>query len=158
MVEVDEVIKHIYEVLDEVMDPEIPVISLTDLGIVRHIDRVEDTVSVTISPTYSGCPATDIIPDLIVNALRKAGFEKIKVSTQLSPAWTTDWISKEGKAKLKAYGIAPPPKMSGPYRDLSCPNCNSTQTAIISFFGSTPCKSLYRCLDCEEPFEAFKCI
>jgi len=158
MVDMEEVKNRVYEILDKVMDPEIPVISLTNLGIIRRVSASEDSICITISPTYTGCPATDVIPSLIVKALKEAGFRKISVKTELAPAWTTDWITEEGKAKLVAYGIAPPPKVNSSKRTQFCPNCNSDQTSIISIFGSTPCKSLHRCHHCEEPFEAFKCI
>ncbi len=141
--------------LDEVPDPEIPAISLNDLGIIRDLRWDEDTLEVTITPTYSGCPATSVINMEIEAALRKNGIEKIHLKRQLSPPWTTDWISKEGHAKLEAYGIAPPNSAKGPER---CPHCGSNDVERVSQFGSTPCKAQWRCKSCLEPFDFFKCI
>jgi ring-1,2-phenylacetyl-CoA epoxidase subunit PaaD len=141
--------------LDEVPDPEIPVISLTDLGIIRDVAWVEDTLEVTVTPTYSGCPATSIINLDIETALRARGIEKLSLKRQLSPAWTTDWLSNAGRAKLETYGIAPPQPAGGPQH---CPHCKSAQVEKISQFGSTPCKAQWRCMDCMEPFDYFKCI
>ena len=178
--------------LAEVADPEIPVISVVDLGIVRGVAVADDgagavTATVTITPTYSGCPAMQVIADAVTDALRERGIERVELRTQLSPAWTTDWMSEEGKAKLKGYGIAPPAQqvidISGLRRNPSgeagkpgggdlaagvrrgaiaqpkvvCPNCGSSHTENTSQFGSTPCKALYKCLDCREPFDYFKC-
>ena len=164
--------------LAEVADPEIPVISVVDLGIVRHVAVADDgACTVTITPTYSGCPAMQVIADAVTGALRERGLEQVALRTQLSPAWTTDWMSEEGKAKLKGYGIAPPAQqvidISGlrAGKDLAagvkrgaiarprvvCPNCGSSHTENTSQFGSTPCKALYKCLDCREPFDYFKC-
>jgi ring-1,2-phenylacetyl-CoA epoxidase subunit PaaD len=135
-------------VLEGVMDPEIPVVSVVDLGIVRAVnpDRV------TITPTYTGCPATQVIERDIRAALDAAGFRDVAIETVLAPPWTTDWISASGRAKLKAYGIAPPTT-----RAVECPQCGSAQTEEISRFGSTPCKAQWRCRDCLEPFDLFKC-
>ncbi len=159
--------------LGEVPDPEIPVISLVDLGIVRNVTFEDDTLVVTVTPTYSGCPATSIINLDIERALQEKGIEKLRLDRQLSPAWTTDWISAEGRDKLKAYGIAPPvdgtaidgllrqriDRLSGRSNlTIACPRCGSTDTEKISQFGSTPCKASYRCTDCLEPFDYFKCI
>ncbi|HTT99846.1 MAG TPA: 1,2-phenylacetyl-CoA epoxidase subunit PaaD [Rhizomicrobium sp.] len=138
----------VLEILAHVPDPEIPAVSVVDLGIVRD---VTDT-AVIITPTYTGCPATLAIEADIRAALDRAGLSKLKIQTVLAPPWTTDWISEEGHAKLRAYGIAPPTT-----RATECPRCNSTHTEEISRFGSTPCKSLWRCLDCKEPFDRFKC-
>ncbi|HMC92818.1 MAG TPA: 1,2-phenylacetyl-CoA epoxidase subunit PaaD [Allosphingosinicella sp.] len=137
--------------LASVPDPEIPVISVVDLGIVRTVepDRV------VITPTYTGCPATQVIERDIRDALDAAGYRHVRIETALSPAWTTDWITPEGRAKLHAYGIAPP--MPAGQRAPACPQCGSAQTEEISRFGSTPCKSLWRCRDCAEPFDLFKC-
>ncbi|HEX9158662.1 MAG TPA: 1,2-phenylacetyl-CoA epoxidase subunit PaaD [Rhizomicrobium sp.] len=147
----------VLEVLARVPDPEIPCVSVVDLGIVRGLHG--DTL--TITPTYSGCPATIAIAHGIRKALDDAGFAGMKIETVLSPPWTTDWISDEGRDKLRAYGIAPPPKGAAKHtlRDeaAQCPRCGSTHTEEISRFGSTPCKSLNRCLDCSEPFDRFKC-
>jgi ring-1,2-phenylacetyl-CoA epoxidase subunit PaaD len=138
----------IWAVLEGVMDPEIPVVSVVDLGIVREVrpDRV------TITPTYTGCPATQVIERDIRAALDAAGFRDVAIETELSPPWTTDWISEAGKAKLSAYGIAPP----GPGA-VACPQCGSTDTEEVSRFGSTPCKAQWRCRACLEPFDRFKC-
>ncbi len=159
--------------LAEVPDPEIPVISLVDLGIIRDVAWQGDTLIVTVTPTYSGCPATAIINLDIESALASKGVEKLRLERQLSPAWTTDWISAEGREKLKDYGIAPPvdgtavdgllrqriDRLSGrPNLTIACPRCGSTNTEKISQFGSTPCKASYRCTDCLEPFDYFKCI
>ena len=138
----------LWQVLADVCDPEIPVVSVVDLGIVRavHPDRV------VITPTYTGCPATQVIERDIRAALDAAGFRDVAIETVLSPPWTTDWIGEAGKAKLKAYGIAPPTRQA-----VSCPQCGSTATEEISRFGSTPCKAQWRCRDCLEPFDLFKC-
>jgi len=145
----NEVVDRIWSVLATVLDPEIPAISLVDLGIVRDVspDRV------TITPTYTGCPATLVIEQDIRAALDAAGFRDVAIETTLSPPWTTDWISEAGKAKLHAYGIAPPSLAA----TASCPQCGSTHTEEISRFGSTPCKAQWRCRDCLEPFDRFKC-
>jgi ring-1,2-phenylacetyl-CoA epoxidase subunit PaaD len=139
----------LWEVLAEVPDPEIPAVSVVDLGIVRDVspDRV------TITPTYSGCPATHAIEQSIREALDAAGYRSVRIDTVLAPAWTTDWITPEGAAKLRAYGIAPP----SPSGEVRCPQCGSAQVEEVSRFGSTPCKSQYRCRDCLEPFDRFKC-
>lgn len=159
--------------LDQVPDPEIPVISLTDLGIIRDVEWQDDTLVVTVTPTYSGCPATSVINLDIEAALRAKGIEKLRLERRLSPPWTTDWISAEGREKLRAYGIAPP--VDGTAADgrlagrvarlagtsnlvIACPRCGSTKTEKVSQFGSTPCKASYRCTDCLEPFDYFKCI
>jgi ring-1,2-phenylacetyl-CoA epoxidase subunit PaaD len=141
----------IWSILEQVADPEIPVLSVVDLGIVREIraDRV------VITPTYTGCPATEVIARDIRAALDAAGLSNLAVETTLSPPWSTDWISEAGKAKLKAYGIAPPDPRGD--RAVSCPQCGSAETEEISRFGSTPCKALWRCRACAEPFDLFKC-
>ena len=136
-------------VLETVMDPEIPVISVVDLGIVR--DVAEDRV--TITPTYSGCPATEVIERTIREALDAADLAHVRVETELAPPWTTDWISDKGKAALAAYGIAPPDLAKA----ATCPLCGSTDTEEVSRFGSTPCKAQWRCKACLEPFDRFKC-
>ncbi len=136
-----------------VEDPEIPVLTIEDLGILRDVRLDGDTVEVTITPTYSGCPAMIAIGLEIETALARAGFPKSQVRSVLSPAWTTDWMSEAGRRKLLAYGIAPPNPNALP----SCPQCGSENTEQISAFGSTACKALYRCLACREPFDAFKC-
>ncbi|MDX1940751.1 MAG: 1,2-phenylacetyl-CoA epoxidase subunit PaaD [Saprospiraceae bacterium] len=154
----------IWTILEEVTDPEIPVLTVADLGIIRDVKIHEDeTIEVVITPTYSGCPAMNVIEINIKAALQEKGFDKIKVTTVLSPAWTTDWMSAAGKRKLKEYGIAPPQgsvdktTLFGVEKNIECPHCNSKNTEMISQFGSTACKSLYRCKDCLEPFDYFKC-
>ena len=141
----------IWQLLEGVADPEIPVLSVVDLGIVREVaaDRVR------ITPTYTGCPATQVIERDIRAALDAAGFRHVAVETVLAPPWTTDWISDAGKAKLEAYGIAPPRARGD--RTVTCPQCGSADTEEISRFGSTPCKALWRCRSCAEPFDLFKC-
>ena len=156
-----------------VPDPEIPVISVVDLGIVRAvaIDDAGGECVVTITPTYSGCPAMQVIAEDVEQALRAHGVGKLRIVTRLSPAWTTDWMSEAGKAALKGYGIAPPVQQvidisgltHGVKRhairepEVACPHCGSARTRLTSQFGSTPCKALYQCLDCREPFDYFKC-
>jgi ring-1,2-phenylacetyl-CoA epoxidase subunit PaaD len=161
--------------LGEVPDPEIPVISVVDLGIVRDVAFEgapgDETCVVTITPTYSGCPAMQVIAEDVESALRARGIQKLRIATRLSPAWTTDWMSEAGKAALKGYGIAPPVQqvidISGlkhgvkrhaiQQPEVACPHCGSMHTRLTSQFGSTPCKALYQCLDCKEPFDYFKC-
>ena len=145
----------VWDWLDQVPDPEIPVISLVDLGVIRNVDWVGDTLEVTVTPTYSGCPATAIINLDIETALRGHGIRDLTLKRQLSPAWTTDWLSEKGRARLEAYGIAPPSPANGPDR---CPHCGAVETEKISQFGSTPCKAQWRCKSCLEPFDYFKCI
>jgi ring-1,2-phenylacetyl-CoA epoxidase subunit PaaD len=147
----------IFEILSQVPDPEIPCVSVVDLGIVREV-RGQRLV---ITPTYTGCPATIAIEHDIRAALDRAGLSDIKIETTLSPPWTTDWISDEGREKLRAYGIAPPLKGAAKHSlretPAECPHCGSLHTEEISRFGSTPCKALHRCRDCREPFDRFKC-
>jgi ring-1,2-phenylacetyl-CoA epoxidase subunit PaaD len=138
----------IWRLLEEVPDPEIPVLSVVDLGIVRAVTPER----VTITPTYTGCPATQVIARDIRDALDAAGFRDVAIETTLSPPWTTEWISDAGKAKLQAYGIAPPGRGA-----VTCPQCGSADTEEISRFGSTPCKAQWRCRSCLEPFDLFKC-
>ena len=152
----------IWEILHSVNDPEIPVLSILDLGIVRDVNFDNELAEIIITPTYSGCPAMDFIGMNIRKTLKENGFEKIKISHQLSPAWTTDWMTEEGKQKLKSYGIAPPTSKSFDESYLQnlpvqCPHCNSMNTTLISEFGSTACKAIYQCKDCAEPFDHFKC-
>lgn len=130
-------------------------ISIVDLGIIRGVAWQGDTLEVTVTPTYSGCPATSIINLDIETALRSHGVEKIAIKRALSPAWTTDWLSEKGRARLEEYGIAPPNPAGGPQR---CPQCRATNLEKVSQFGSTPCKAHWRCLECLEPFDYFKCI
>jgi ring-1,2-phenylacetyl-CoA epoxidase subunit PaaD len=145
----------VWKWLDAVPDPEIPVISVVDLGIVRSVDWKNNTLEVAVTPTYSGCPATSVIAMDIETALMDRGVEKVHIKTQISPAWTTDWLSDKGRAKLEGYGIAPPRAAGVPER---CPRCKSQALERISQFGSTPCKAQWRCTDCLEPFDYFKCI
>ena len=141
----------LWDVLKQVPDPEIPVVSIVDLGIVREVSPER----VVLTPTYTGCPATLVIEQMVRAALDQAGLGDVAIETTLSPPWTTDWISGEGKRKLKDYGIAPPvPRGS---RTVECPQCGSAETEEISRFGSTPCKALWRCRACAEPFDLFKC-
>ncbi|MBI3719453.1 MAG: phenylacetate-CoA oxygenase subunit PaaJ [Sphingobacteriales bacterium] len=157
--------KLIYSYLEEIKDPEVPVLSITDLGIVRDVILNNDEPEVIITPTYTGCPAMDMIAAGIKMVLTSHGYKNVKVTSVLSPVWTTDWMSEEGKRKLKEYGIAPPnPKQQvcnenlfAPNETVQCPHCNSYHTHRISEFGSTACKALYQCDDCKEPFDYFKC-
>ena len=156
-------VREIWAWLEDVPDPEIPVVSVIDLGIVRAIDWEGDELVVTVTPTYSGCPATAVISLDIVEALRRRGVERVRTKMQLSPAWTTDWIGEKARLKLKAYGIAPPEGGARCVGDLKnpvveCPHCGSMATEEVSRFGSTPCKALHRCRACLEPFDCFKCI
>ncbi len=151
--------------LSEIPDPEIPVITIKDLGILREVEMGKDSCSVTITPTYSGCPAMRLIEDQIRDVLSGQGIKNIQVNMSYSPAWTTDWISDEAREKLRKYGIAPPEHTSvdkgilmGKSTFPACPQCKSINTELISQFGSTACKALYRCKDCREPFDYFKCI
>jgi ring-1,2-phenylacetyl-CoA epoxidase subunit PaaD len=158
-------VKKIWKLLETVADPEVPVLTILDLGIVRDVKINNEEIEVIITPTYTGCPAMDMIAMNIRLALIENGFTKIKITTVLSPAWTTDWMSEEGKSKLKAYGIAPPnpkqqvcnDKLFADAEGVQCPQCNSYHTIRISEFGSTACKALYQCSDCKEPFDYFKC-
>jgi ring-1,2-phenylacetyl-CoA epoxidase subunit PaaD len=155
----------IWKILEEVSDPEIPVLSVIDLGIIRDVRTSEDgTPIITITPTYSGCPAMNTIEVNIRAVLQDQGYETVKVETVLHPAWTTDWMTEAGRKKLLAYGIAPPVKGSVDKQALfaehpvvACPQCGSENTQMLSQFGSTACKSLYQCRDCMEPFDYFKC-
>ncbi|NOX82781.1 MAG: phenylacetate-CoA oxygenase subunit PaaJ [Alphaproteobacteria bacterium] len=155
-------IDEIWSLLESVPDPEIPVISVVDLGIVRDVSRKGDEVTVTVTPTYSGCPATAVIAMEIEEALRRKGADRVRIEMQLSPAWTTQWITKQGREKLRAYGIAPPVEgapCAGALKAppvVACPRCASDNTERVSQFGSTPCKAHYRCKDCLEPFDYFK--
>jgi ring-1,2-phenylacetyl-CoA epoxidase subunit PaaD len=157
--------KKIWKILEQVHDPEVPVLSVIDLGIIRDIKLTNDETEVIITPTYSGCPAMDVISMSIKMTLISHGYKKIKITQVLSPAWTTDWMSEGGKQKLKEYGIAPPnpkqqvcnDKLFAPDEAVQCPQCSSYHTHRISEFGSTACKALYQCIDCKEPFDYFKC-
>ncbi|HET6254433.1 MAG TPA: 1,2-phenylacetyl-CoA epoxidase subunit PaaD [Puia sp.] len=155
----------IWSLLDEVNDPEVPVLSVVDLGIVREVRAGGEGTEIIITPTYSGCPAMDVIRMNIRMKLMEHGYPAVRLTTVLSPAWTTDWMSERGKEKLQAYGIAPPlplqqvchPGLLHREEAIACPHCHSYHTTLISEFGSTACKSLYRCEECKEPFDYFKC-
>ena len=146
--------EQILEWLSGVADPEIPVLTIMDLGIVRDVE-CNGGVTVSLTPTYSGCPATEAIEASVVAALEEQGVANVRTRRVLSPAWTTDWISEEGRRKLRVYGIAPPERRDRP---IACPRCDSSNTEVVSEFGSTACKAAYRCVDCLEPFEYFKCL
>lgn len=156
----------VWQLLETVVDPEVPALSVVDLGLIRSVElHDEQSVKITVTPTYTGCPATDVINMDIRMALMEAGFKNIDVQTVLHPAWTTEWMTETGRQKLKAYGIAPPNpqqivcSIDAFQQDeaVQCPHCNSYHTTVISRFGSTACKALYRCEDCREPFDYFKC-
>ncbi len=159
--------EQVYEWLNTVTDPEVPVLTILDLGIVRDVQVSDDngkaSATILITPTYSGCPAMDVIAMQIRMVLLSKGISKVKIENQLSPAWTTDWMSEEGKRKLNEYGIAPPYRKStnplGLFEDdnVPCPRCGSVDTELSSQFAATSCKSLYKCNSCHEPFEHFKC-
>lgn len=158
------VVEDIYAILEQVKDPEIPVISVVDLGIVRDVRIHGEAVEIDITPTYVGCPALDVIPILIKEECIKNGVDQVVVKNILSPPWTTDWISEKGKAQLEAFGIAPPVQKTSDQsfideedKDVPCPFCKSENTKLVSRFGSTPCKSAYQCDECLEPFDYFKC-
>lgn len=151
--------------LGEVTDPEIPVLTIEDLGMLRDVAWEDDALRVRITPTYTGCPAMMTIRVNIVDTLREHGIERVRVEEVISPAWTTDWLSDGGREKLRAYGIAPPAEagrgksaLFGESPAVACPQCGSENTSQVSEFGSTACKALYRCQDCLEPFDYFKCI
>ncbi len=151
--------------LEDVTDPEIPVLTVMDMGVVRDIRIGEDRVEVDITPTYTGCPAMDEISENIIKRLKSEGIKQVDVKEVLNPAWTTDWLSEEGRRKLEEYGIAPPTDETADKRALfgkqpvvRCPQCKSENTTRVSQFGSTACKALYQCNDCKEPFDYFKCL
>ena len=156
----------IWKLLEEIPDPEIPVLTIHDLGIVRKIDEINNEIIVTITPTYSGCPAMNQFEADIVTTLNKYGYDNVSIKTIYDPPWTTDWLSEEAKKKLQDYGIAPPEQKTtdknallvDDRKSVTCPQCKSTSSKMISQFGSTACKSLYQCNDCMEPFDYFKCI
>lgn len=155
-----------WDILEKVSDPEIPVLSVIDLGMIRGVEiDAQEQLVVRLTPTYSGCPATDMLKTQIVEAFAEEGFNDVKVVVDLSEAWTTDWMSEAGKQKLQAYGIAPPEGKShqcGTHLDLvdgvECPHCKSRNTKLLTEFSSTACKALYKCRECLEPFDYFKCI
>lgn len=144
--------------MEKIKDPEIPVLSIVDLGIVRDVQFENNQPVITITSTYNGCPAMDLITIQIMVLMRSAGFENPQVKMSLHPAWTTEWINESAKKRLQEYGIAPPDKrFSIPVDGVECPRCHSVSTRLISEFGSTACKALYQCNDCKEPFDFFKC-
>jgi len=165
-------IDEVWSWLAEVPDPEIPVVSVTELGIVRDVRYEDETLVVAVTPTYSGCPATAVIDLMIEDKLREKGVADMRLERRLSPPWTTDWVTKAAREKLKAFGIAPPidgtasdgmsakaARLSGQNNlRVACPRCGSVHTERVSQFGSTPCKAAWRCKDCLEPFDYFKCI
>ncbi|MCC6372045.1 MAG: phenylacetate-CoA oxygenase subunit PaaJ [Bacteroidia bacterium] len=155
----------ILNLLSEIPDPEIPVISIVELGVSRKVESEGKTVSVIITPTYSGCPAMKQMEDDVRKKLLENGFDTVNISMNYSPAWTTDWLSEDAKLKLQKYGIAPPEEktsdksfLTGKIKSVTCPRCKSKNTLMVSQFGSTACKAFYQCKDCLEPFDYFKCI
>jgi ring-1,2-phenylacetyl-CoA epoxidase subunit PaaD len=158
--------QRILNLLSEIPDPEIPVITIVELGVVRSVkDLGNDAIEVIITPTYSGCPAMKQMEDDVVSKLKENGFKTVNVKMVYSPAWTTDWLSQEAKLKLQKYGIAPPEEsttdksfITGKHKAVTCPRCKSKNTLLVSQFGSTACKALYKCSDCLETFDYFKCI
>lgn len=150
----------LFELLSNVVDPEIPVLTLQDLGVLRDISVTDGEVKVIITPTYAGCPAIETMQADIETTLAEAGYQQVTVQQSLSPAWTTDWMSESGREKLRAYGVAPPAMTAcGQQKEaITCPQCNSANVKRVSEFGSTACKALYQCQDCREPFDYFKCI
>jgi ring-1,2-phenylacetyl-CoA epoxidase subunit PaaD len=157
-------VKDLWDLLDAVKDPEVPVLSIWDLGILRNISREDGRIIVTITPTYSGCPAMDNISTDVTKALNEAGYDDVIVKMSLSPAWSSEWMSPEGRKKLRNYGIAPPEDADldddglTPDAHAQCPHCSSRNTRRVSEFGSTACKALFQCNDCNEPFDYFKKI
>jgi ring-1,2-phenylacetyl-CoA epoxidase subunit PaaD len=156
--------KVLYEILERVSDPEIPVLSIMEMGVVRSAKLINNVVEVTITPTYSGCPAMDVIGDDIKKALKNKGYDS-KINLVLAPAWTTDWITPKGREALEKYGIASPLEpeadkeaLLGNKKLVKCPQCGSLNTKLISQFGSTACKAFFQCQDCLEPFDYFKCL
>ena len=155
---------HLIPILEQISDPEIPVLSVLDLGVIREAIENNNTIKIKLTPTYSGCPAMDVIGDDLKAAFRKIN-KKVEVELVLHPAWSTDWISEEGLLKMEAYGIARPLSQSadkevllGNKKQVKCTNCSSTNTHLVSQFGSTACKALFKCDDCQEPFDYFKCL
>jgi len=149
-------VEQVWSWLAEIPDPEVPAVSIVDLGIVRDVQFSGDQCVVTVTPTYSGCPATEVIAQNIRQTLADHGIEQVQLQTRLSPPWTTDWMNAAAKEKLRGYGIAPPNTLISISPRIACPLCGSTRTGLLSQFGSTPCKALYRCQDCLEPFDYFK--
>ena len=147
----------LWQIMERVSDPEIPVLSVVDLGIIRDILVHPEWIEIVYTPTYSGCPAMDVIRGEIKKALEERGWHTVKLTQKLSPAWTTNWMTEEGKRKLRDFGIAPPVAGGPAPHPVSCPHCGSARTELLSQYGSTACKALYRCMDCLEPFDYFKC-
>ncbi len=150
--------EQVYKWLEDVPDPEIPAISIVELGVVRGVQCLENQVLIDLTPTYSGCPAMKVIEEDIIARLRQEGIANVKVRKVLSPAWTTDWMSEATREKLRLSGIAPPDRSDKPSKVVLCPHCQSARTKLTSWFGSTACKSLFTCQDCLQPFDHFKCI
>ncbi|CAG5087125.1 1,2-phenylacetyl-CoA epoxidase subunit PaaD [Parvicella tangerina] len=158
--------QHIYDLIKDIPDPEIPVLTIVDLGVIRKVERVSDDFVITITPTYTGCPAMNQFEDDILKTLKDNGVSNVHIETQYEPAWTTDWMSDNAKQKLQDYGIAPPQEKTSDKnyiigkekKKVICPQCKSEDTKMISQFGSTACKALYQCNNCKEPFDYFKCI
>jgi ring-1,2-phenylacetyl-CoA epoxidase subunit PaaD len=155
----------VFKLLTTVKDPEIPVLNVVDMGVIRRVEIVDDTIEVDITPTYSGCPAMDVIAANVRTTLEREFSNKVKIDSVMFPPWTTDWLTEDAREKLMAYGISPPEKnttdkslLFGHREAVVCPKCKSTNTERISEFGSTACKAHYRCADCKEPFDHFKCI
>lgn len=153
----------IWRALDEIVDPEIPVVSLVEMGIVREVQRNEDGVTIFMTPTFAGCPALDVMRGAIVEKLRALGIARVEVKTILTPPWTSDWITDAARAKLKSFGLAPPPLHGGNVRlffsdAVACPYCNSTNTRVTNNFGPTLCRAIYFCRNCQQPFEQFKAL
>lgn len=151
----DELLQPIYQILEQVKDPEIPALSIWDMGILRMVEWLGEQLKVVVTPTYSGCPAMDIIRQDIATALAQAGYQQVQIETRLSPAWTTSWMVDDAKQRMAASGIAPPQEGGGD-AEPQCPVCGSAHTERISEFGSTACKAMYRCKSCLEPFDYFK--
>ncbi|MGI9328731.1 MAG: 1,2-phenylacetyl-CoA epoxidase subunit PaaD [Pseudomonadales bacterium] len=152
------VVPQLWSLLDSVKDPELPVLSLWDLGILQDIQQAQDLVTVVITPTYSGCPAIEVMAEDIECSLREHGVTEVKVETRLSPAWTTDWLTESGKRALRDYGIAAPGRCGSDRVSVNCPQCGSERTELLSEFSATACKALYRCRSCAEPFDYFKAL
>ena len=156
--------KDVYRILARVKDPEIPVVDVVGMGMIRQVSLDGENLEVTLTPTYSGCPAMEVIQAEILETLQRSGFKKVALKTAYAPPWTTDWIDEETKRKLRQYGIAPPEKTTcssrnpGQEPQTDCPYCHSPETELRSLFGSTACKSLHYCHGCQQPFESFKCI
>ena len=155
-------VRRIWALLGQISDPEVPVLTITDLGMVRSVAPQGEGWIIGFTPTYSGCPATDHLLAEIRRTMSESGFTPLQIVLQLDPPWTTDWMTPDARTRLREYGISPPQAhachASGPPQEVSCPRCGSTHTSVISEFGSTACKALYRCNSCREPFDYFKCI